>query len=60
MICWQGRKSSLAVTENPELIQRAIEYVIAYETAVLCAEEKSDFSEVRRTVRRLYDKVEDK
>lgn len=51
-------KEFSGVSENPKLIRRAIEYVIAYEKAVLRAEETNDFGEVRRTVRRLYDNIE--
>lgn len=51
-------KEFSGVTDNSMLILRAVEYVIAYEKAVLRAEETNDFGEVRRTVRRLYDKIE--
>ena len=46
------------VSENPQLVKRAIEYIIAYEKAMLQAEEMQDFGEVGRTVQRLYDKIE--
>lgn len=53
-------KKFSGVTEDPELIERAIEYVIAYEKALLRGEEMNDYDEVRKTVRRLYDKIDDK
>ena len=47
------------IENNPKLIQRSIEYIVAYEKAKRRAAEKNDFHEVRRTVRRLYDKIEE-
>lgn len=52
-------KEFSGITDNPSLIRRAIEYVIAYETAVLRAEETNDFREVERTVQRLYDNIDE-
>lgn len=52
-------KKFSGVTDNPKLIQRAIEYIIAYEKALIRGEEMNDYDEVRKTVRRLYDKIDD-
>ena len=47
------------IENNPKLIQRSIEYIVAYEKAKRRAREMNDYHEVRRTVRRLYDKLEE-
>ena len=52
-------KKFSGVTDNPKLIQRSIEYIIAYQKALIRGEEMNDYDEVRKTVRRLYDKIDD-
>lgn len=52
-------KKFSGVTDNPKLIKRAIEYIIAYQKALIRGEEMNDYDEVRKTVRRLYDKIDD-
>lgn len=47
------------IENNPKLIQRSIEYIIAYEIAKRRGREMNDYDEIRKTVRRLYDKVEE-
>ena len=51
-------KQFSGISENPQLVKRALEYIVAYEKALLRAEEMQDFGEVGRTVQRLYDKIE--
>ena len=51
-------KQFSGISENRQLVKRAIEYIVAYEKALLRAEEMQDFSEIGRTVQRLYDKIE--
>ena len=47
------------IESNPKLIQRSIEYIIAYEIAKRRGREMNDYDEVRKTVQRLYDKIEE-
>ena len=47
------------IENNPKLIQRSIEYIVAYEKAKRRAREMNDYDEVRKTVQRLYDKIEE-
>ena len=51
-------KEFSGISENPKLIRRAIEYIIAYEQAIARANETGNFDDMRLTVQRLYDKVE--
>lgn len=51
-------KTFSGISENPKLVKRAIEYIIAYEHAVARAEETGNFDDMRITVLRLYDNEE--
>ena len=51
-------KEFSGISDNPKLIRRAIEYIIAYEHAIARGTETGSFDEIRRTVKRLYDGVE--
>lgn len=51
-------KEYTGISENQELVQRAIEYIIAYQKGVACALETGNIDDIRVIVRQLYDNVE--
>lgn len=46
------------ISDNPQLVKRALEYIIAYEKAAARAEETGNPNDMRLTVLRLYRNVE--
>ena len=52
-------KEFSGISENPELVRRAIEYIIAFEKGNALARETGNIDDVRLTVRKLFDEIED-
>ena len=52
-------KEFSGISENPKLVCRAIEYIIAFEKGNALARETGNIDDVRLTVRKLFDKIED-
>ena len=52
-------KEFSGISENRKLVHRAMEYIIVYEKAMARAEETGDINDVRKVLRKFFDKVED-
>ncbi len=52
-------KEFSGISENAKLVRRAVEYIIAFERGNALARETGNIDDVRLTVRKLFDKIED-
>ena len=53
-----GAKEITGIEQNSKLVLRALHYIVAYEEAILHAEKTGNHFDIRRNIRRFYDKDE--
>lgn len=56
-LLYRAKKFS-GISGNPQLVERALEYIIAYKQAVARAEETGNPNDLRLTILQLYRNVE--
>lgn len=56
-LLYRAKKFS-GISDNPQLAERALEYIIAYKHAVARAEETGNPNDLRLTILQLYRNVE--